>query len=273
MIALVAAETNRFWSRRMTRFFPLILAVLIAGGIVIAYFVIENNRTQIDFVDDMAGGTDASSILGPLGALLPVMAFVIGASSIGADIKTGMLEQLLTWEPRRIRLLAVRAVAVGFGVAVLAALLAALLAGLSFLLAALTGTTDGTTGEVWVNIAFAVLRTGGAAGLFAVFGVSVTLLVNSSVGSIVGFVIYWFIVENLLLSAFLPRIVVYTPVTNATVFAQGTPVQRITGGVFSEGGPTLVDEHSASVAAAILLAWTLVVLAASAVAFRGHDID
>lgn len=271
MINLLVAESERLWARRMTRFFPGVLAVLMVAGIVIAYFVISNDSDNSpDFVADMAGGVLATTILGPVASLLPIMAFVIGASYIGADMKTGMLEQLLTWEPRRLRFLAARIVASSSGVALLAMALGALLVALLFGLAATTGTADGTSGELWANVAVAVVRLGFASALFCAFGLAITVLVNNSVGSIVGFVIYWFIVENFLVSAFLPRVAVYLPITNATSFANGTDVQRIDGSVFSDF--ELIDQHSYLAAGLILLAWTALAVAIAAVAFDRRDI-
>jgi ABC-type transport system involved in multi-copper enzyme maturation permease subunit len=255
----------------MTRFFPATLALLMVAGVVIAYLVITNDEGNMpDFVDDIAGGPEATSLLGPITTLLPVMAFVIGASYIGADVKTGMLEQILTWEPRRLRFVSARTIVGLLSVALLAILLAAFLVALLYGLAGLTGTTGGTTAELWRNAAAAVVRTGVAAGFFCAFGLGVTLLVNNSVGSIVGFVIYWFIVENFLVAAFLPRVAVYLPVTNAAAFAQGTPVQRVEGSVFSEFD--LVDQHDYVVAGLILAAWTALALGAASVAFKRRDI-
>ena len=37
-----------------------------------------------------------------------------------------------------------------------------------------------------------------ASGLFAACGSGVTLLINNSIGSIVGFIIYWFVIENII---------------------------------------------------------------------------
>ncbi len=190
MIALVAAESSRLWARRMTRFFPLGLAAAMVVGIVIAYFVIENDENNSpSFVDDIAGGVEALSLLGPVTSLLPLMAFVIGASYIGADSKTGMLEQLLTWEPRRLRFVAARVLSLFAGVGILAMILSVFLVAMLYGLAAATGSTDGTSGEFWGNVAIIIVRTGVAAGLFSLFGMGITLLVDSSVGSIGGFVI------------------------------------------------------------------------------------
>ena len=272
MTALLLAEARRLWSRRITYFFPAALAALFVVGVGIALAVVLSNDYNVDFVDDIAGGPEASAILGPISALLPVMAYVIGASFIGADMKTGMLEQLLTWEPRRGRLLLGRAVVAVASVAVLAMALAVLLIALLTALAAATGTLDGADAEVWGNIALVVLRAGLASGAIAAFGLGVTLLVNSSVGSIVGFVIYWFIIESVLLQTFLPRIAAYLPVVNASSFVNGTPVQRLEGSVFS-GDVDVVDDHSALVAGLVVLVWVALALGAAAAAFQRRDID
>jgi ABC-type transport system involved in multi-copper enzyme maturation permease subunit len=155
-------------------------------------------------------------------------------------------------------------------VALLAALLAVFLIALLYGLAGMTGTTDGTTAELWRNAAAAVGRTAVASGLFFAFGLGVTLLVNNSVGSIVGFVIYWFIVEGFLVAAFLPRVAVYLPITNATAFAQGATVQRVDGSVFSDFD--LVDQHDYAVAGLILAGWTALALVAAGIAFKRRDI-
>lgn len=273
MIRLLVAETKRLFVRRMTRYFPLVLAGLMIGGVVIAYLVISNDDgNSPDFVFDLVGGPSGRDALGPMPSLLPVMAFVIGASYIGADLKTGMIEQLLTWEPRRLRVLVARTVASITGVAVIAVLLAALWVALFYGLAATTGTTDGTTGELWANIASMTLRTGLAAGLFAVLGLGVTLIVNSSVGSIVGFVIYWFIIENIVISVFVPKVAVYLPITNATSFGSGNDVERVTGNAFSEEGPDLVSQHGYLTAGVVLAAWVLFCLVVSGVVFQRRDV-
>jgi ABC-type transport system involved in multi-copper enzyme maturation permease subunit len=273
MMNLVVAESSRLWARRMTRFFPLGLVAVIVAGIVIAYFVIEgDDQNSPDFVNDVAGGIGAQEILGPVTAVLPLMAFVIGASYIGADSKTGMLEQLLTWEPRRLRFLFARVVSLFFGVAILAMALAVVLVALLFVLAALTGTTDGTSGEFWGNVAVIVLRSGLAAGLFSVFGMGVTLLVDNSVGSIVGFVIYWFIIENFLVAAFLPRVAPYLPIANADAFASGQDVERIRGSVFSDDFE-LIGVHDYRTAGVILVIWVAVALGGASVVFVRRDID
>lgn len=273
MVNVVLAEFSRFGARRMTRFFPLGLAVVFLLGIGIAYLVASGEDSTIDFLDDVAGGVEARDTLGPITILLPVMAFVLGASFIGADAKTGMLEQILTWEPRRLRLLAARLITVLIGVAVLAILLSMVLVGLLMGLSAATGgSLEGLTGEFWSNLGLIMLRTGLTAGLFACFGLGVTLLVDNSMASIVGFVVYWFVIESFLVSVFLPRVHSYLPINNANAFATGQDVTRIDGSVFS-GDFDEVVSHGYLTAGLILAVWVLVAVVASGVAFSRRDID
>ena len=274
MMRLIRADLERFVLRRVSRYFPLVLLALIIAGVVIAYFVIvDQDGDGPDFVSDIAEGPSASGVLGPLGDLLPVMAFVLGASFIGADLKTGVVEQLLTWEPRRIRFVVSRAVAAFVGVGTISMILATLTILLLYGLCAAAGSTDGTSGELWTNAAVAVLRAGVAEGMFAVFGLAVTLLLANSVAAIVGFVIYWFIIEGFLLQAFLPEVAVYLPVVNTSSFATSRDVEYIEGSVFSADGPELVSHHGYQLAGLILLGWVVVFTIAAGAVFQRRDID
>lgn len=272
MIGLLKAEIRRLLARRMTLLFPGVVALLIIAGVAIAFFVIQSDETSsgVDFVSDIAGGSDAESLFELIAFLLPLMAFVIGASSIGADIKTGMLEQLLTWEPRRLRFAAARCVAAFFG-GTLAAIFVAVVYVLTTLgLAAATGTTEGV-GELVGTIAVSTLRIGVAGGLFCIFGVGVGLLVNNSVGAIVGFAIYFFIIEGLI-GAFLPRVAVRLPVVNTSAFAAGRDVERADGNVFT-GDFDVVVEHGYVAAGLHLAAWAVIGAVGGALLLRARDIS
>lgn len=271
MIALLTSETKRLLARRMTLAFPGAVMLLVLGGVVIAYFVITGDDGDgPDFVNDIAGGVDVPSLFEPIAFVIPLMAFVIGASSIGADLKTGMVEQILTWEPRRLRFLAARCVANFVGVTLAGVAVALVFTVLIFGLCAATGTTDGTTGEVWSNIAVSIVRMGLAGGLFAIFGVGVALLANSSVGAIVGFVIYFFIIENLV-GAFLPKVAVYLPLINTSAFASGSDVERADGNVFT-GDFELITSHGYLTAGLVLAAWVVAGALAASLVFSRRDV-
>lgn len=272
---LFVAELQRLWARRITRYFPAILGLLIIIGVVIAYFVSRSQDFDIDFVEDLAGSEgpsgEGTSILGPLSGFIPVLGFVIGASFFGADLKAGMIEQLLTWEPRRLRFLLTRMAAGAASLFVIVLALTAFFVAMMYLLSTLAGSTEGATSDLWLDIGAAMLRAGVSGAIFFIMGLAVTALVNSSVGSIVGFVIYWFVIESFLVSAFLPQVSVWLPVTNASAFANGVDVDTVSD--FFSGDPKFSTHHGYITAGLLLLAWGLAFLVASAATFNHRDVD
>ncbi len=272
MTRLLMADTKRLLARRMTWFFPLALMVLAVAGVVIAYFVIDNrDGTPPDFVNDMAGGVDGTALLAPAANLLSMMAFVLGASFVGADIKTGMLEQLLTWEPRRLRIVVSRCIAGAATIAVVSALVATFYVAAVFGLAVVLGTADGTTAELWTNVAVAVGRTGVASGLLAVMGIGATFLVWNSIGSIVGFLTYFFVLDAIV-ALFLRWVAVWLPVTNATSFASGEDVSSIEGSAFVDD-VQIVSHHGYLLAGVVLALWALLFAGVGAARLIQRDID
>ena len=282
MSGLMVAETNRFLSRRITRFFPLVLALLFIVGAVIAYFIIQAQDATVDFVGDLGsfgraaaqgptGAVDqpdhATAILGPLGFLLPIMAFTLGASFYGADQKSGVIELLLTWQPRRLKFLSTRAIGGGVVTTLIAIVLSAFFVAVMWGLASVAGTTDGMTGEMWGWIATSVLRSGVAAGLFFLLGLGLTVLVNNSMASIIVFMIYAFVVENLL-QAFVGWLAPWLPMTNAASFVSGTNVLLID--IFSDDPPTI--QHGYLMAGLITLVYALGALASGFVIFQRRDV-
>lgn len=90
--------------------------------------------------------------------LLAMAAFVVGASFIGAEWRSGGMTNLLLWRPRRRQVLTVKLaalLAVLFGSTVL---LAALWTGAFWLVAVFRGVTNTMTSGAWQSIALAELR-------------------------------------------------------------------------------------------------------------------
>lgn len=78
-----------------------------------------------------------------------VLAFVIAASFVGADWGSGSTTTLLTWEPRRGRVLAAKAIASAVLLAVAVPIVLALLDIVFLPVAALRGTLEGTDWSLW----------------------------------------------------------------------------------------------------------------------------
>lgn len=275
MIHLLFSDTTRYWSRRMSLLFPAALVALMVIGIGLAFYVFDGqDGANPSFVSSMAGGESARSILEVPSLILMIMAFVIGSSFVGAEIKTGTLEHVLTWEPRRERVVASRCVAAAVHVGVTTIILAALYVAMLFGLALAFGTAGGTTSTLWVNIAIAVLRAGLACGIFAIFGIGMTLVAHSSMGAIVAFLIYAFVLEDLIL-LLLPWIGVWLPLRNASAFGAGADVVVISGNLFS-GNPDDMNfdaHHGWVVAGGLLLGWTVASATAGMLMFRRRDMS
>lgn len=277
MMALISAETQRLLSRRMTRLFPLALALLMILGVVLA-IIFQGDGPGPDFVEDIAGGLyggpeDKSTlVLGPMGFLVPIMAFVIGASYFGADQKAGMIEQLLTWEPRRSRLLAARLLGGMGAMFIITALLSAFLVVVLFVMTELVGSNDGAF-DLWQTVLGAIVRSGITGALFFAMGLGFTVITNNSIAAIVGFLIYVFVIDTALLQPLLPKVSRWLPMENADAFVSRNGVG---GGGFFNGGDSfggLPDFHHGWIAAGLLVAAAAgIVCLVAALVFERRDI-
>lgn len=260
MMRLIRAETSRLLSRRITWGFPAVLALLALVGVVIAYIFVSDGGFSL--VED-ADGRGRNDFFGPL---IPIMAFVLGASFIGADVKSGMLEHLLTWEPRRARLLLARLAGGAIVVAAIVAALYAFLTAALYVLAFLKDGLDGVDQDWWLGVASGM----GRACLVgvALFGIGVALatILNSSVGAIVSFVIYAFVVEGVLV--LLPEVWHWLPLANASAFSGATGVPADPLAFLSEE-----THHNYWWAGLILAGYVAAFMIPAMLVFRRRDIS
>ena len=261
----------------MTRFFPLGLALVMIVGIGIAIaVVIAEDAGGVDFVQDIVAldpdrpGTD---VLGPMGFLIPIMALVIGASYFGADEKAGMIEHLLTWEPRRWRLLTARALGGSVSMFVIASLLSAFLVVLLVVLSAVTGGDTAGVGDVAGAIVGSVVRSGISGALFFLIGLGFTVIANNSTAAIVGFLTWVFVIELALVSGLLPRWTQWLPVSNSLPFVSGRDFEVFPGPFddIETFGPMAL--YSSTAAGIRILIWGIVAMALAMVIFRKRDVD
>ena len=286
MINVLLAEQNRLLSRRITSIFPLVLAALMVLGCLLAWLVLTSESESFDFVE-LLGETEGESVifgrdgeipvdrgmplLWPLGFLVPIMAFVIAASYYGADERAGMIEHLLTWEPRRTRLLLARSVAGVLSMFGITIVLSGFFVLVIWLLSAVTGTTEGVTGELWGDIALSIVRNGVVAALFFLLGLGVTVLTNSSIGSIVGFLIYVFVIETTLFGTLLPNVRAWFPKANATSFIEGSDFVAPSGIFEDEFFESI--HHGYIQSGLIIVAWVAVFWVLGLVRFHFRDVD
>jgi hypothetical protein len=114
---------------------------------------------------------------------LIIAALLAGASVVGAEWRAGTMALLLTWEPRRVRVLGAKAVVVfvlaaAIGLALQAVFVAALVP------AALRGTTEGADADWWLSLVGGTLRIAGVTGLAALAGASLATLAGNTAGAL-----------------------------------------------------------------------------------------
>lgn len=229
--ALFRAEAARLLSRRILWGSAAGLVVLGVGAVAIGAGVALTEGAEPSFVEDFAFDpalvedqpAGATSVMSYLMFLVPFVAFSIGASSIGAELRSGVVESLLIWEPRRRRLLAARSLAGFVLVGVLGTAISAFHVGAQYALAAGFGDTAGMTPTRWGWVLAAIVRLGLISAVFSVAGTVVTFLTGSSAGSIVGFVLLGLVISPPL-RIFVPGASAWLPTDNAEAFVAHTNV-------------------------------------------------
>jgi len=205
---------------------------------------------------------ELDEVLRPIGALLVVAAFMIGASAIGADWQAGFIATLLTWESRRSRVLLAKVAAVAVTVVGGVLLWEALLAGVLAPFASARDALDGTGGS-WLRTTSALgLRTATLAAAAAVFGLCLANLGRSTAAALGGGLSYVLVLESVLGSYFKP-LRPWLIIDNAIVFMKGQ----------FEGGPGGdVPGRTVTAAALILAAYLVVLVGGTLTVFRQRDV-
>jgi len=185
MTNLLASEFRRFRSRRLVKVLLLLEIVAIAVAGVIVYLTQEYELSS--FPDVLKGSS----------LVLLSVAWMLGASAIGAEWHAGHVTTILTWEPRRGRVMAAKIVASLTSVFVLSLAVQAVLGIALAIDAAGRGSTAGVDAS-WLSEAAAVaLRVALLSSIFGGFGFALASVGrNTAVALGVGFG-YLVIVENL----------------------------------------------------------------------------
>jgi ABC-2 type transport system permease protein len=176
---LPAGETFETWCPQ----------VVLRGDHPASAFASSNGTVlQLSGLQDVLKGTSF---------LLIVIGIVIGASSVGADWQSGSMATLLTWEPRRMRVLLVRVLVVALAVLVLALSLQVVLSLAMAVGAALRGDTTLPPGYI-TDVIEVILRVGAVAALASVIGIAISSIGRSTAASLGVIFVYLALVESLL---------------------------------------------------------------------------
>jgi hypothetical protein len=182
-------------------------------------------------------------------------AVVAGASMVGAEWQARSLVTLLTWEPRRSRLLAARMIAVALVGAAIALALLALFTLVLWFTARAKGEVP-TDPDWWVTYGGVVLRLSGLVGLTAVVGAALAMIGKRTALAVFAIPVYLIgaeIVVRLRWEAARPWLVLRN-----FILAVG-------------GDEYLPDAGTAGRGLTVLLGWSALVIALAFVAFSRRD--
>jgi ABC-2 type transport system permease protein len=227
-----------------------------------------SDEIQLDSLPDLLLGI--SSILALVGVLL-------GSTLGGADWGAGTMGTLLTWEPRRIRVLLTRAAVVALIALGVTFFLQGVVSVTFWLAAALRGSTHTSMG-MWRDTIEQILRNSALASGFSVVALSVATLTRSTAAAVGALFGYLVIVEGFLGSLWTdlqPRLLIHA----ATVVASQTPLldPQATATYGPDG--TLIDVTNNGVLLSVRGAWVVVaiwvtgLLGCALLAFRQRDVS
>ena len=130
-----------------------------------------------------------SETVGGAGVAMVFVAFVIGASFVGAEFGAGSLSTQLIFEPRRTRVIAVKAVAVGVGLAITAVALSLYIGLLMFAGSSLRGVVHGLDTTWFAARAGDLVRVAGATALAGIVAYAITVVARRTVAAVAGLLI------------------------------------------------------------------------------------
>jgi hypothetical protein len=187
------------------------------------------------FVDQIAGETidkrfhivQLMDIIKHVSAMGAIVAWLLGASLIGAEWRSGSFATLLTWEPRRVRVMVAKVIAAVLVSFAIVMVLEGLLVGALFPAAVYHGSTAGANAHFWHQFTYLGLRSGALAAAAALAGFAIGAIGRNTAASLgVGF-FYIAVVEGAIVGNFIPKARPWLLVRNAIVFINNTRVFEI----------------------------------------------
>ena len=198
MIDLLDVEARRYVARRITR---VLVLIGLAGIALVAVLVFANASDvpseQPKAIELWKDGSDPG-ILDAFSVVWMLFAFIVGASFVGAEWRAGVMTTLLTWEPRRARVFAAKAlIAGGLGGALVIALNLVVTVALwpTF---AFRGSTAGLDSDFWIGMLGVLLRGGLGGAVLALVGFTVASIGRNTAAALAGVLTYFIVIESIL---------------------------------------------------------------------------
>jgi ABC-type transport system involved in multi-copper enzyme maturation permease subunit len=257
--AIIAVEIQRALSRRLVRVLVLSAVLAIVLVVIIAFANADpDDVDRFSPADIWSSGFDEESVLGTSAFLFLLMAVLGGSSFIGAEYRAGTLTTLLTWEPRRARVLTAKLLAAAVVTGVLFVVLEIVLASALAPVVIVRGTGFDDAGSDFYRSLAGFLGRGAlvAAGC-AVLGASIAVIGRNTTAALSLVLGYIVIVEQILRGL--------RPGWNAWFLGENL-------GIVLGGGT--IDDVARSVPGAglVLLVYLAVVVVASGIVFARRDV-
>jgi hypothetical protein len=190
---------------------------------------------------------------------LLIGALIGGASVAGAEWRAGTVATVLTWEPRRTRLLTARMASAAVLAAVIAALLQVIFLAAAVPAVLLNGSTAGTDADWWLGLTTAVVRGSLLSGLAAVLALSIANLGRNTTAAL-AVVGGWLLVGEGLVRGLKPAWAPHLLGENLSVVLTWAPLE-------GEGA-----SHPPGRALVTLLVYAAIPVVAAIAAFRRRDL-
>jgi len=204
---LFMMEIHRSLTRRAVR---VLIAVAVFGCLVAGVMAMigSNDKTldQLRFEGDghpavMTDWWDSGTNDGflAIGMFLLLMGGLFGGATVaGAEWRAGTVTTLLTWEPRRIRLLAAQLASSALLAFIISALLQVLFLGSFMPAVLLNGTTEGADREFWTALVATMARTSILTALAAVLAVALATLARSTAFAVIAVFAWLMVIEGVI---------------------------------------------------------------------------
>jgi ABC-2 type transport system permease protein len=269
-VALWGSELRRLLARRAVRVAFAVALGLTALVVIVAAFrstgtgpTDHTMRLRTLWLESR-GHTQETTVLS-VAIYLYVVAAGLAATAIGGDYRAGTVGTPLTWEPRRVRLMTARLLAIVVVAAGLYLVITGVLVGGWWIGAAARGSVS-VPSHFWPDLLRLVARCLAATVGFALVTAGLVLVTRSTVGAILLWVGYLIGIEAVL-AARISGLREHLVIPNLAAFLDGHPV-RI-GGAGSGGGVIVVGPSDGLV---LLLGVVVIVVALGVVAFRRRDV-
>ena len=218
MTRLLGSEIRRLASRRLVRWMLLVSVALVVVLVIIVTANSDPNAVNNNDVMTLAQlwltkassarlGIKRDNAIATVSVLSYLLVIVIGASAIGAEYRAGTVGTILTWEPRRVRLLVTRLLAAAIIGMVFFLIVQVVFVGAWVIGVELNGRSSGAGSSFWSDLVLLLGRATLIGGALAIMSGAIATLGKNTAAAMGVWFGYLIAVEAILRSqidAFVP---------------------------------------------------------------------